>query len=231
MKKTVIFSVGGSIVVPEDVDTGYIKSFKNLIDRYLGGNPERRVILVVGGGRIARKYQSAYREIVTDPDSDEQDWIGISATHLNARLLKAVFADSCLDPVVTNPTRPPGFEGRVLIAAGWKPGFSTDFDAVVLAEHYGAKTVINLTNIARVHTADPRIDPDARPLDSMTWRELRELVGSEWVPGKNVPFDPVAAKRASEIGLQVISAEGRNLDNLEAILEGRSFVGTVIGPA
>jgi uridylate kinase len=55
-------------------------------------------------------------------------------------------------------------------------------------------------------------------------------VGDQWVPGKNLPFDPVAARRGSEIGLKVISAGGRDIENLIAILEGREFKGSVIGP-
>ena len=55
------------------------------------------------------------------------------------------------------------------------------------------------------------------------------MVGDEWVPGKNAPFDPIASKMAQESGIQVICADGRNTDNTLAILEGRSFEGTVIG--
>jgi uridylate kinase len=55
------------------------------------------------------------------------------------------------------------------------------------------------------------------------------MVGDDWTPGKNLPFDPVATRRAAELGLQVITAGGRNLANVEAILEGREFTGTLIG--
>jgi uridylate kinase len=55
------------------------------------------------------------------------------------------------------------------------------------------------------------------------------MVGDEWVPGKNVPFDPVASRHAAKIGLKVICAAGKNLDNLKKILRGEDFVGTTIG--
>ena len=64
----------------------------------------------------------------------------------------------------------------------------------------------------------------------MSWDELKALVGDEWVPGKNVPFDPVATAKASELGLRVITAAGRDIENLSKLLEGEDFVGTVIGP-
>ena len=55
-------------------------------------------------------------------------------------------------------------------------------------------------------------------------------MGEEWVPGKNTPFDPVATRRAAELGMTVIAADGRDLANLEALLDGRPFVGTTIRP-
>jgi uridylate kinase len=55
------------------------------------------------------------------------------------------------------------------------------------------------------------------------------MVGDEWVPGKNVPFDPIASRHAAKIGLKVICAAGKNLPNLEKILNGEPFLGTTIG--
>jgi uridylate kinase len=119
--------------------------------------------------------------------------------------------------------------GRVLVAAGWKPGFSSDNDAVLLAERFGAGSVINLSNIEQVYTDDPKKNPDARPIDAISWPDFRALVGDEWKPGKNVPFDPVASRRAAELGLKVICAAGRDLENLGKILRGEAFLGTTIG--
>ena len=44
----------------------------------------------------------------------------------------------------------------------------------------------------------------------------------------NAPFDPVAAKKAQEIGTKVIVLNGENFDNLEKCLNGEAFVGTTI---
>jgi uridylate kinase len=89
--------------------------------------------------------------------------------------------------------------------------------------------VINLSNIQQVYTADPQKDPEAKPIDSISWPDFRGLVGDEWKPGKNVPFDPVASRRAAELGLKVICAAGRDLENLGKILRGEPFLGTTIG--
>jgi len=89
--------------------------------------------------------------------------------------------------------------------------------------------VINLSNIEKVYTSDPRKDPQARPLDRISWDDFRAMVGDTWVPGTNVPFDPVASRHAQELGLKVICAAGRNLENLRNIIRGREFTGTTIG--
>lgn len=228
-----VLSVGGSIIAPDKVNSEFLADFLSKIKKYLASNPQDKLIFVCGGGAPARVYQQAYRAVVTEAceqDANAQDWLGIKATHLNAELVKAVFGPLCKDSVVTNPTAEDiTFSGRVLVAGGWKPGFSTDTDAVYLARRFGAQTVINLSNIAKVYTDDPRKNPDAKPIDSISWADFRKMVGDEWVPGKNAPFDPIASKMAQESGIRVICADGRKTDNTLSILEGRSFEGTIIG--
>lgn len=228
-----VLSVGGSIIAPDGVNSVFLSGFLAKIKEYLSDNPEDKLIFVCGGGAPARVYQQAYRAVVTDSaeqDANAQDWIGIKATHINAELVKAIFGKLCTDPVVTNPTADDvSFTGRILVAGGWKPGFSTDTDAVYLAKRFGAQTIINLSNIAKVYSDDPRKNPDAKPIDSISWADFRKMVGDEWVPGKNAPFDPIASKLAQQAGIKVICADGRNTDNTVAILTDAPFVGTVIG--
>ncbi len=228
-----VLSVGGSIVAPDTPDVEFINKFVNKIRKWLAQDSSRKLIMVIGGGGPARTYQKAYKDVLalnsTESISDEADWIGITATRLNAQLMKAIFADLCPNPVVYNPTEVEVFAGQVLIAAGWKPGFSTDNDAVLLAERFNAKMVVNLSNIAKVYTDDPKKNPDAKPIDSISWEDFIKIVGTEWVPGKNTPFDPVASLRAQKAGIRVVCADGRNIDNLENILEEKEFKGTVIG--
>jgi uridylate kinase len=224
-----VISLGGSIVAPAAVDEVFLKNFVALIREFLAAEPERRFILVVGGGAPARSYQNAYRNISQNAEDGEADWIGVMATRLNAQLVRALTSEWCSQDVVTDPTAAPAMTGRILVAAGWKPGFSSDNDAVLLAERFGAGSVINLSNIEQVYTDDPQKNPSARPIDKISWPDFRALVGDEWKPGKNVPFDPVASRRAAELGLKVICAAGRDLENLGKILKEEPFLGTTIG--
>ena len=228
MSVTVI-SLGGSIVAPDKPDTEFLKAFYQAIVQFLEENLEKKLILVTGGGAPARIYQNALKAVRDDNATSVLDWIGIRATHLNGMLVKAVLGSYAPDSLVLDPTGDITFSGRVLVAGGWKPGFSTDTDAVLLAKRFSAKTVINLSNTKMIYTDDPRKNPDAKPIERISWEDFRKMVGDEWVPGKNVPFDPVASKLAQEAGLEVIAADGRDLENTLAILEGKPFTGTLIG--
>jgi len=228
--KVTVISLGGSIIAPRGIDIGFVKAFVRLVDDFLSAGEQRKLIIVCGGGALAREYQAALREVAPECRSDDQDWVGIAATRVNAELLRRALGRWCAEDVVTDPTAVSVFVGRVLMAAGWKPGFSTDNDAVVLAERFSADTVVNLSNVARVYSADPSRDPGARPLDRLSWQEMRAIVGDEWTPGKNTPFDPTAARAAARARIRVIFAQGRDLANLSRILAGERFEGTTIGP-
>lgn len=231
---TKILSVGGSIIVPEKPDTEFLSKFVSMCVSWLNAVKNNRLILVTGGGAPARVYQNAYKEVSEKTglsnDANSADWIGIMATRINAQLLKACFGDYCKNDVVYNPTLEDlKFDGQVLVASGWKPGFSTDTDAVYLGEKFDAKTIVNLSNIEKVYTDDPRKNPDAKPLDTISWEDFRKMVGDEWTPGKNCPFDPIASKKAQTLGMKVICAGGKNIQNIQAILNDQEYFGTTIG--
>ncbi|NLC93087.1 MAG: UMP kinase [Treponema sp.] len=230
---TKILSVGGSIIVPEKPDTEFLREFITMAINWLDEDKSRRLILVAGGGAPARVYQNAYKEVSNGTkvvaQNEAADWIGIMATRINAQLLKACFGDYCKNDVVYNPTENVKFDGQVLVASGWKPGFSTDTDAVYLGEKFDAKTIVNLSNIEKVYTDDPRKNPDAKPLDSISWCDFIKMVGDEWTPGKNCPFDPIASKKAEQLGMKVNCAGGKNIKNIEAILNEDDYIGTTIG--
>ena len=225
-----VLSVGGSIIAPDKVNTEFLKEFRKAIVNYLEEDKDAELIFVCGGGAPARVYQSAYREITGETSGEREDWLGIKATYLNAELMRAVFSDYVTCDVVTNPTGEIENRGRILVASGWKPGFSTDTDAVYLAKRFGGKKIVNLSNIKKVYTDDPKKNPNAVPIDTITWKHFRQMVGYEWKPGLNAPFDPIASGLAEEAGLSVICADGRNISNTIAILKDQEFEGTVIRP-
>jgi uridylate kinase len=227
--KIIIISVGGSLVVPDKINISFISSLRELIHKYV--QEGFKFIIIVGGGKTARDYQAAARELKdsTEVSNEDLDWLGIHATRLNAHLLRTVFSDIAYKRVLKNPTERINFgKNKLIVASGWKPGFSTDYDAVMFAKTYNSKLVINLTNVDYVYDKNPKQFKDARPLKQISWKYYRQLVGDEWSPGINVPFDPVAAKEAEKLGLTVYIINGKNLNSIQNALEGKDFIGTIL---
>lgn len=229
-KQKVVLSVGGSLLVPDGgVSVDFLANLNSFVRSELKANPSLQFFLVVGGGTIARKYRDAGRDVVGHELTPEDlDWLGIHATKLNAHLVRTVFRDIAHPFVIKHYEIIRKVEESVIVAAGWKPGWSTDFCATMICEDYNVKTVLNLTNIPKVYTADPKKNPLATPIDKITWGEFRKLVGDTWDPGMNMPFDPIASKKAQELGLTVKILKGDDFKNIKRALEGESFFGTII---
>ncbi len=222
----VVVSLGGSLIVPEAIDTGFLRRFSRMIHGLL--EEGYRFVLITGGGRTARDYQKAAAALLTVP-AEDLDWLGIHATRLNAHLLRTVFREEASPRIITNPRDDPLPDGfSLLIGAGWKPGWSTDYDAAVLASRLGAKRIVNLSDVAYVCEEDPAENPGAARFERMAWHELRAIIGDDWSPGLNVPFDPVAARLCQEQGLDAAILSAADLGNVRNALTGRPFTGTLV---
>jgi len=227
-KERIIISLGGSLLVPEGIDAEFIGNFKKFVVSHI--KKGYRFILVTGGGRIARQYIDVAGQITKITDED-RDWLGIHATRMNAHLVRTVFREYAHPRINTNPHDLEDFYAApeaILVAAGWRPGFSTDLDAVVMGKYLDVNRIINLSNIERVYNKDPRAHADAVPFDRMTWREFHKIVGKKWNPGMNVPFDPIASEMAEKEGMEVAVMNGGDMKNVANYIAGKKFIGTLI---
>ena len=98
----------------------------------------------------------------------------------------------------------------------------------MIAKNSGAKKIINLSNTDYVYDSDPKINKDAKKIEKISWAEYRKLIPTEWNPGLNSPFDPVASELAEREGISVMTMNGKPIDNLKNFLEGKEFLGTTI---
>lgn len=224
-RERVVVSVGGSCIVPDQIDTGFLKRFKTLIlEKVQRGFT---FSIITGGGKTARRYQDA-ANAVTPLTPQDTDWIGIHSTRLNGQLLRNIFVGYAHPQVIKNPTIDIESDEPIVIAAGWQPGCSTDYDAVLMAKNTGARRLVNLSNIDYVYDSDPRKNPNAKKIEKMNWAEFRKLLPEKWDPGLSSPFDPVAAKEAEALGLEVAIINGAKLEEFSKYLDGEPFIGTVI---
>ncbi len=221
----IVISVGGSLIVPDQIDTDFLKKFTELIKKEVAKG--KRFIVICGGGKTARRYQES-ASAVTKLRSSDIDWIGIHATRLNAHLVKTLLVPHAEEVIVKDPYEKISFKKRVLVAAGWKPGWSTDYDAVLLAKRFGAKKMINLSNIDYVYDKDPRTNTDAKKIEKINWKEFRKIIPKKWDPGLSSPFDPIASREAEKQKIEVAIMNGKNVTELKRCIEGESFEGTLI---
>ncbi len=228
-KDKIVLSLGGSLVVPGGINVSFLKDFNSFIRQNLKENPNRQFFIVVGGGTAAREYRDAGREVLGhELTPDDLDWLGIHATRLNAQLIRTIFMDIAHPYVLKHYEIIRKVEESVIVGSGWKPGWSTDFCATLVCEDYNIEKIVNMSNIEAAYDKDPRVHPDAKIIKKCTWTEFRRLVGDEWTPGMNAPFDPVAARHAQELGLTAVILNGHNLENLKNCLDDKDFIGTVI---
>ena len=224
-KENIIISLGGSLIVPNEIDLDFLRKFRNLILKHL---KKRRFFIYVGGGKTARRYQRALTEF--GATAVERDWIGIETTSLNAKLIKTLFGNLCYPEIIVDPNKKIKLKKDIFVAAGWKPGWSTDYNAVLLAKNLGGiKKIINLTNIDYVYDKDPKKFKDAKILKEIDWKNYRKIVGEKWSPGLSTPFDPIAARLAEKLKMKVIIINGRKIERLKNVLRNRPFIGTEIG--
>ena len=224
-----ILSVGGSLIVPDGgPDVEFLKQLRGLVLKSIGQG--RKIVIVTGGGKTARHYIDAASAVQKMSDED-LDWMGIHATRLNGHLVRTILRDIAHPIVYKNPLAVPPvneWKGNVLIGAGWRPGWSTDFVACRIAQLLDAKSVVNLSNIDFVYSDDPRINPDAKAHEEMRWRDYRKMVGDDWSPGLSAPFDPVAAKFCHKYGMSVAVVNGKKYDQVEKAILGENFIGTLL---
>lgn len=228
-KDRIVISVGGSLIVPNGgIDTRFLSQLNTFIRKQLVDFPHRKFFLVTGGGATARHYRDAGREVVGhELTADDLDWLGIHSTRLNAHLVRTIFRDIAHPYIIKNYEIIRKISESVVIASGWKPGFSTDYDAIMLCEDYHIQSLINISNVTQVFDKDPNKYPDAKPIRNILWKDFRKLVGDKWFPGLHSPFDPIASQKAEELGITV-AVMGNDFNNVERYLAGESFIGTVI---
>ncbi len=224
----IVISVGGSLIVPNGgIDTNFLIKLNKLIREEVSKG--KRFMLIAGGGKIARQYQEAGSAVIGKLTKEDLDWLGVHATHLNGQLLRTIFQDIANPRVIQHYDRKlENWTEPLAIGAGWMPGWSTDYDAIILARDHGAKLIINMSNIDYVFDRDPAKFPDAKPLEKITWEAMKKLVGDKWSPGNNAPFDPIATNLASKLNLTVVITNGKDMDNIKKIIDGQPFKGTVI---
>jgi len=222
----IVVSLGGSILIPDEGDLAYFKKLSALM-RTLANRYE--LILVCGGGRVARYYISTGREL--GASRDQLDDLGIAVTRLNANLLRLALGDVAMPEVPKSIQEATlgATEGKVLVMGGTVPGHTTDAVAAMVAEAVGAVRIVNGTSVDAAYTADPKKHKDASRLSEITHQQLYDLVNKGLhSAGPSDVFDRLGAEIAMRARIPVYIVDGRDLVDLEAAIKGEKVKGTVV---
>lgn len=189
--------------------------------------------IVVGGGNIFRGSSWAG---CSGLDRSSADYIGMLATVMNAIFLQATMESigiptrvqtafrmsEVAEPYIRRRAIRHLEKGRVVVfAAGTgNPFFTTDTAAALRCAEINAEVLLKATNVDGVYDDDPRRNPNARLLDSLSYQDVtsKELY----------VMDMTAITLCQENNIPVIVFNLNKPGNISNAIRGES-VGTIIG--
>jgi uridylate kinase len=226
MEKVWVISLGGSRIVPDDVDGGFLLRFKALLDSHR----DKRFVVVCGGGSTARRYISALREL--GKGTKDQSMEGIAVTRLHAGFMARFFGR------VANEDVPLDMKGvkdllrgnRVVFcgALRYRKRNTSDGTAAKLAGYLDCP-FINLTNVKGLYSADPRKNKKAKFISKISWDDfLKKASEVEFKAGQHFVLDQMAARVINK--KKIVTYIVGSLSAIDSVLRGsKKVVGTRVG--
>jgi len=194
----------------------YVRVLKELL-------VQDRLVVVTGGGAIARTYINAAREMSVSESLC--DHIGILVSRLNARLLVDGLGEYAFPEIPTSIGELKHYfaSGKIVAMGGLTPGHSTNAVAAIAAETVGAEIFVNATDVDGVYTSDPEKDKMAKKLEQVTVKQLTEILATTGMTaGAYDLMDPLALRIIQRSNLPTIILDGRTPQNVvKALRNGK----------
>lgn len=226
MKKVLVFSVGGSLIVPKVLDVEFLHKFKQVLRKHYRTH---KFVLVCGGGTIARAYISLLKR--EGKTKKQLSLAGIMATRMNAKLLMQFFGKESNEilPEDMHHIKSALTKNSVVIcgALRYTPNSTSDSTAAKLANFLGTE-FINLTDVEGLYSDNPKKNPKAEFIPKISWKEFEKIaLKIKFTNGQNFVLDQNAAVqiRKEKIPTYILGPDMKNLDNF---ISGKKFIGTTI---
>jgi uridylate kinase len=116
---------------------------------------------------------------------------------------------------------------RVAVMGGLKPGITTDTVAAMVARKWNADLMVKCSDQEGIYTSDPRTNRKARKLDTMTYEEMKDILGGGHRPGIHSIIDPVAVEQLAESRIRLIVLNGFNPRGVLKAVRGER-IGTLV---
>ena len=234
MKKVVTLKLGGSVIFKKGtavIDFEYLGLFRDFLKKLI--NEGLKFTLNVGGGKLSEVYQKLASGQSMNPN--DVNWIGTAATVMNAYLIRGSLGDELCEKDVFkfsdyDSSEEFNFTKDVLVAGGSGPGYSNEYNALLLAQKLGNKEVFVLKDVNGVYDSDPDTNKNAKMIENLSWDEYIEIIGNPkgFIPKSAFPVDIVAARKAKEDAMVFHILSGKDFENLEKAIKGANFTGTTI---
>ncbi len=220
---TVVVSIGGSVVLSDESNSEFLRRLTGLLKRI---STQYMLYVIVGGGKIARRYIELGRELGFTEDT--LDLIGIDVTRVNARIITNLLEVS--NKEIPHTTREAlKLKHPIIVMGGTDPKHSTDLVGAELAEKTHAVRFVNATNVDGIYDKDPNKFADAKQLKEVSVGDLIRQYGTKWgTAGKNIFMDEPALEIIQRARIPTIVVNGKRLDQLEKAIRGQPFDGTTI---
>ena len=222
-KKWVI-SLGGSRIVPDEVDDRFLIDFKKLIESH----PTHKFVVVTGGGVTARKYITALRKLGKRTKSQSLE--GIAVTRLHAGFMARFFGRAANEVIPKNMKKVRTLleKNQIVFCGGlrYRDNNTTDGTAAKLAAYIDAPFV-NLTNVKGLYTGDPKKDKKAKFVSNITWKDFNKITEKiRYEAGQHFVLDQTASQAImkNKTPTYIVGSLG----SIDSIIKGKKFEGTLV---
>ncbi|NHI84260.1 MAG: UMP kinase [Candidatus Thorarchaeota archaeon] len=223
----VVLKLGGSLLYngKGEINLVRIRKYSKVVTDVVGNGHE--LVIVVGGGKPARLFISAARDL--GATETQCDWLGIKVARNNAELLCAALGNLAYPKVVESldELETTIAQEKVVLMGGLNPGQSTNAVAALAAESVRAEMLLNATNVDGVYDRNPK-EAGAVKLDEVNVDQLDNILsGSGTRAGEYKLFDPVAIRVVGRSKIPTVIFNGNDLTAVIRLLKGEK-VGTRI---
>lgn len=223
-RKLWVISLGGSRIVPGNVDTAFIKRFRTMINSH----PNHKFVIVTGGGSTARKYISSLKKL--HKKTKQQSMSGVAITRFHAGFLMRIFGKKANEDVPKNMNKVKNLllKNQVVFAGAlrYQVKSTSDSTAAKLAAYLGCP-LINLTDVKGLYTSNPKKNKKAKFIKRTTWRKFNNIAKKiKYRAGQHFVLDQGAAKIILQ--RRVPTYIVGSVTAINNIIKGKKFIGTLI---
>lgn len=223
----VVLKLGGHLLFDPagKINIDYLKKLTPVIEQLK--DVIENLVIVIGGGQIARRYIETAR--IFSKNNSSLDIIGIKISQINAMLLSIISNNlptkipETLQEVINQISY-----RKIIFTGGFQPGQSTTTVSALIAEAINADLLIIATDVEGIYDKDPRKYSDAILFREITIDTLKKIFNENPISaGEYKLLDQYTIKILERAGIKTVILNGKNPQNIIKVIRGER-IGTLI---